>query len=469
MSREKNFIKNTIVLGIGNLFPKIAMFIVLPILTLRLSKSEYGMYDLILTGVSFLIPLVTLQMQSAAFRFLIECRDNGLRTKQIISNIVAVIYVISFLVCLLMMVVLHDCHLMLRLGIALYFFIDMVYVTTGQIARGMGYNGQYSIAALILSCVKLLGIVVMVGILQKGLLSIVWVLVFANLLPIMYMSAHIGLWKQICLRCVSIKVIVELINYSFPMVFNNLAVWVLNLSDRMILNYFLGLEATAVYAVANKIPGMLSFAQSIMVMAWQENASLAVADEDAKDYFSKMLKGCFDILFIMTVILLMLLPILFHILIQGDYQEAYPNISILILGMFFYVMSSFLGGIYVAHKETKAVASSTLAAALLNLLLNILFIERFGVIAATMSTLCACAVLYVGRAVKMKKIQEINYHPFHQMRLVFILAAMVIVGQQMNMERFVMNLILGLAALWSEKAVLIDIYHKIQNKRKVTK
>ena len=69
----------------------------------------------------------------------------------------------------------------------------------------------------------------------------------------------------------------------------------------------------------------------------------------------------------------------------------------------------------------------------------------------------------------MKKIQEINYHPFHQMWLIFILVAMVIVGQQMNMERFVMNLILGLVALWSEKAVLIDIYHNIQNKRKVTK
>ena len=464
MNREKDFVKNTIILGMGNLFPKIAVFITLPVLTLKLSKWEYGMYDLIMAGVSFLLPLITLQMQSAAFRFLIECRNDTLRTKQIISNIVTMVYTISFLTCFFVIAALGTYSWLLRVGIGTYFFSDMMYMTMGQIIRGMGYNRQYSIAALILACIQVFGILIMTGICQKGLLGIICVLALANLLSAVYMSGYIKVWKMVCLRYISPLVTAELIKYSFPMIFNNLAMWVLNLSDRVILNYFLGLEATAVYAVANKIPGMISFAQSIMTMAWQENASLAVTDKDAKDYFSRMFKNCFDILFVITVLLFMLLPILFCILIQGDYKEAYPNISILMLGMFFYVMSSFLGGIYVAHKKTKAVAGSAFLAAFLNLFLNILLIENYGVTAATLSTLCACMALYIGRAVKMKKIQKIDYHVIHQVQLVGILIVMVIIGHQLSMSRFVINLILGMAAIWMQRKTFAGIYIKIWRK-----
>lgn len=76
MSREKSLIKNTIVLSIGTVIPKFASFIVLPILTGYLTKTEYGTYDLITVLCSLFLPAVTLQIQTAAFRFLIEKKDD---------------------------------------------------------------------------------------------------------------------------------------------------------------------------------------------------------------------------------------------------------------------------------------------------------------------------------------------------------------------------------------------------------
>ena len=82
MSREKSLIKNTIVLSIGTVIPKFASFIVLPILTGYLTKTEYGTYDLITVLCSLFLPAVTLQIQTAAFRFLIEKKDlNVIRNK----------------------------------------------------------------------------------------------------------------------------------------------------------------------------------------------------------------------------------------------------------------------------------------------------------------------------------------------------------------------------------------------------
>lgn len=75
MSREGNLAKNTGILAIGTFLPKLASFITLPILTGYLSKAQYGTYDLIITLASLFLPAVTLQIQTAAFRFLIEVRS----------------------------------------------------------------------------------------------------------------------------------------------------------------------------------------------------------------------------------------------------------------------------------------------------------------------------------------------------------------------------------------------------------
>ena len=72
MERETNFVKSTLILIIGIVMPKIASFITLPLYTAYLTKAEYGTYDLILTLSSLFIPIATLMLPHAAFRFLIE-------------------------------------------------------------------------------------------------------------------------------------------------------------------------------------------------------------------------------------------------------------------------------------------------------------------------------------------------------------------------------------------------------------
>ena len=67
MSRESSLIKNSVVLAVGTFFPKFVAIITLPLLTGYLTQEEYGYYDLISTLVSLLLPVATLQIQSAAF------------------------------------------------------------------------------------------------------------------------------------------------------------------------------------------------------------------------------------------------------------------------------------------------------------------------------------------------------------------------------------------------------------------
>lgn len=63
--------------------PKLTALITLPLLTAYLTVEEYGQYDLVLTLVSLLLPAITLEIKTAAFRFLIEYRENIEKQKRL--------------------------------------------------------------------------------------------------------------------------------------------------------------------------------------------------------------------------------------------------------------------------------------------------------------------------------------------------------------------------------------------------
>lgn len=76
MNREKVLIKNTVIITIGKVCTQMISFFLLPIYTAILSTEEYGVVDLMNTLVSLLLPIITLQIEQALFRFLVDNRNN---------------------------------------------------------------------------------------------------------------------------------------------------------------------------------------------------------------------------------------------------------------------------------------------------------------------------------------------------------------------------------------------------------
>ena len=200
-----------------------------------------------------------------------------------------------------------------------------------------------------------------------------------------------------------------MLTYSWPMIPNTLSSWILNASDRFVLTGFMGLEAVAIYAAANKIPQLLTSVQGTFIFAWQENASLALTDNNVDKYYSDMFDNIFCILSGIMALLIGTTPLLFYLLIRGDYSDAYPQMPILFMGMFFSSISSFLGGIYIAHKRTKNVGITTMLAAGCNLVVNLAAVQYIGIYAASISTLISYFLLTAYRLYDVKRFQNIYY------------------------------------------------------------
>ena len=78
-------------------------------------------------------------------------------------------------------------------------------------------------------------------------------------------------------------------------------------------------------------------------------------------------------------------------------------IPILVIGVYFSNMASFYGGIFSAYMESKAVGTSTVISAILNLGINIILIKFIGIYAAAISTLVSSVFIYMYRKERIKK------------------------------------------------------------------
>lgn len=274
MNREKALAKNTFIIAIGTFLPKFSSIITLPIITGGLTKAEMGTYDLISTLVSLFLPVATLQIQSAAFRFLIDVREDEKETKRIITNIISFILPTSLIALTILYLCLGNVSLVIRWLICLYFFSDILMLSTQQIVRGLSNNKLYSASSVTISFSNMLLIVLTISVGKQGLVGVLASITIATTIGLILLLVKGHILSRIDLSLLSRKTLLEMLSYSWPMIPNSLSNWVLSFSDRAVLTAFMGLEANAIYSVANKIPALFTTVQGTFVFAWQENASL---------------------------------------------------------------------------------------------------------------------------------------------------------------------------------------------------
>ena len=294
--------------------------------------------------------------------------------------------------------------------ICILFLSEALYSLLGQIVRGLGYNARYSVSVVVYSTVNLVATAVLLMGFHLGLQGVIISLTIGYLGADTYMviaSGMIGYFKLDKFSSVSLK---ELLHFSMPIVPSSIALWVVNLSDRLIIIHFMGAAANGIYAVANKIPSLYSTAYGIFNLAWTETASKVSDDGDPAEYYTKLFSGLFKFLIGVMLALIAVTPIIFSVLVKGDYGAAFFQVPILYFGIFFNSLVNFYSGIYIALKRTKQVGYSSVAGAIINAAINVLLIGEIGLYAASISTAVSFLVIAIYRAIDLNKVIEIKYN-----------------------------------------------------------
>lgn len=82
-NKYKRLAGNSILFAVGNLGSKLISFFMLPLYTWKLTQSDFGISDLVLSTLSLLLPIISLSVYDAVLRFSL---DRNKDIKEVFSN-----------------------------------------------------------------------------------------------------------------------------------------------------------------------------------------------------------------------------------------------------------------------------------------------------------------------------------------------------------------------------------------------
>lgn len=462
-SRGKDLAINTIIIGIGKFSTQIVSFLLLPLYTSILTTKEYGTYDLIITIATFLLPIITLLMEESMFRFLIDCKSDN-EKKIVISQ--TVIYII------LSSIVFLGITLILKLFFKIpYLLIGIVYVVTSIISalrnslvRGLGKLKFYTIINFIASLINILLNILFIAVLKIGVYGLLLSVIISNIISSLIVFIVLKFHKYISFKNYDKTLMKKMIKYSIPLVPNSLSWTIVNLSDRLVISGFMGTSSNGIYSMSYKFPNLMNTIYSFFYTAWKESSAKAINDDDKEKFFNNVFKMLSNVMFAVSIGIIVCMPLMFNIFIKEAYNEAYLYIPILVIAMYYNNMSGFYGGIFSGYKDTKIMGTTTIAGALINLIVNILLIKFIGIYAAAISTLISCMVIFYYRKVKVKKYIDLKSN---NMLVGYLILIFTLIYYYLNTNIFIKLLNLFVVVVYSiviNKEIIFKIGNPILKK-----
>ena len=394
---NKNLLKNTGIIALGNIGTKALNFFLIPLYTAVLSTSEYGLIDLLSTYTMILVIIVNLQVEQSLFRFLVTARDNREESKRVISSAICfscsmlVIYTICFCGIRLFFNIEYSWYLII------YVCVAILLATFSQASRGIGNNKAYAAGNFISVAVTIILNVIAVAYLHLGVTAMLVSNIAGPICGILFILISTKLYKYFDFRDINSKTLKKIVKYSLPLVPNEMSWWVIHASDRMIVNAVLGVAANGIIAVASKLSGIFTTIFSFFNASWTEQLILHYHDEGGKDYINKSFEGSFRFFSAVAIGLITVMPFIFPFMVNENFQEAYTVIPLYIVAVFFNVIVGLVSPIYLINNDTKSVAYSTIAAAVINFIVDCVLIRFVGILAAPISSICGYAAVGLGR------------------------------------------------------------------------
>lgn len=402
MDQRDKLAKNTILLSMGTLLTNVLQFVMVPLFSSWLTTAEYGTFDLCVTYVSLALPIVNLASGEAVFRYSIECM--GEERKKIVSDGAAIVALNSLIISVLLLWISKTCNRPIIIPFLALLLGQTINSYCQSFLRGIKKLSLYSIGSIITTVFISVFVTIFVWKLHLGLYGIIGgyaVGYFIGDIVILWISRY---WKYFSARTISKEGMIRLIKYSYPLIPNNICWWIINVSDRLIINNVLGAAYNGIYAIANKVPNVCASVFGMFNISWQESASEVANEKDRNLYFNSIYNSTIVTLLSLCTGVLSLNWILFDFIFDHRYESARLYMPILVVAIIFNSLSQFYGGIMISLKKPKANGITTMMGAIVNIAVHIGMISFVGLYAAAISTMVSNMALCLFRRINLRKV-----------------------------------------------------------------
>lgn len=412
MDKYKKLASNTLIFAIGTFSSKILSFLLMPFVTRMMGTGDYGSADLIQQTVNVLIPVVTLQVNSAALRFSLDRAKNkadvftvGVRTT-LIGFVIFLFF--SYPISLINI---NDFNLgEYILLIVLFVLVSSFRQLCQQFVRGSGYVKLFAIDGIISTATTLLFTILFLGPFKWGVTGYIMAIIASDACSVIFFTVTAKLYRYVKPKVLEKSITSQMLKYCVPLIPTVILWWIINVSDRYMITYFVGSSANGLYTAASKIPNFVILFSQIFIDAWQLSAVDEQENKEARaHFFTKVFRVYSGGVFAVASGLILFCQFITKILVSDAFYDSWQYVPILIIATTYSCIVNFLASVYMAEKKSVMSLLTASSGAVTNIVLNFVFIPIMGANGAALATVCAFLVVFATRGLNTRKYIKINF------------------------------------------------------------
>jgi Membrane protein involved in the export of O-antigen and teichoic acid len=393
MKKFKIFLENFLVYGFGGIISKIIPFIMVPIVTRLMPRTEYfGISDLFNTVVSFGSAFAIIGMYDATYRLFFEKED-----EQFKKSVCSTALVFTFFTSIIVFIVIVAGKKI----IAQYFFGDRNYfyvVYLSAVATLVGAtNSIVSLPTRMQNKRKIFLITNTISPIISYAISIPLLLsgYYVIALPVATIISGISMElifitmnrKWFVLKYFDWKILKQLFVIAIPLFPNFLIYWIFNSCDKVMITNMLGVGDAGIYSVGAKLGSCSQLIYTAFAGGWQFFAFSTMKDENQVKVNSMIFEYLGIISYTVTLFVCAWSYLIFRIFFTEQYINGYIVAPYLFLAPLLQMLFQVAGNQFLVVKKTWPNVLILSIGMILNMIINYTLIPLLGIEGASIATL----------------------------------------------------------------------------------
>lgn len=463
MSDIKRLFKHGAVYAIGNAIQSAVAFLLIPVYTRYLSTAHYGYLEILNTFSSILVMVLSFGFASAILKtYFRDAKDDDER-KQLVGTAFMFILPVALLATIIMFFFANDIGSfllqnpemgwLLKISLVSTFFV--IFMNLGlAVLRAQERSRKYVIVFLLRFAVAMgLNLYFVIG-LKLDVQGVLWAnlisyaIVLLSLLPDIIKSSTFRFSKPLFKK---------LWLFGIPIIPASIAMWIMDISDRYMLEFFRDPGEVGIYSLGYKFGFLISIAiVAPFQLAWPTVYFSIAKQENAKQVYAKVLTYFCVVGLTCALAISLLAPEILSWFAGPDFFDAYKIVPFVAFAYVLYGIHFILvPGLHIREK-TKLYPLMVGLPAIANILMNIWAIPRYGMYGAAVTTVLSFLLVVILTQVVTRRYYVVKYENWKIFTVFACAIALFAVGYYATFSSMWWNAALDIALVFAFIGVLFN-------------
>lgn len=408
MSKNKynTLLSNTLLISMGTFGSKILVFLMVRFYTGYLTPSDYSTADLITQTANLLFPIISVGIADGVFRFVMDSESDK-KSVFTIGFWCITVGSLAFFGIVPLLGFMEDFNGYVWL-IVVYTLASCYHSLTVYYLRGIGKTALFALQGIINTALVIILNILFLAVFDMGITGYVLSVVLADTLSTLFLVFKEKLWNAFTLHPEK-GLLGPMLKYSIPLIPTTIFWWITSVSNRYMVNEIIGSDANGLYAVAYKLPTILTLVSTMFMQAWQYSA--VVEDEGNREehakFFGTVWRSFQAVMFLAGSGVIAFTKIAMKLLTSDEFYASWQYVPLLSIAMVFTAFASFTGTVYTLNKNSMMSFLTAFIGASSNIILNLALIPTTGVQGAAIATVASYLLVFIVRCISVKR-----YIPF---------------------------------------------------------